>query len=186
MYNISDNDNSGTAQVFLDTVHTDGLISLADQNYVSVRAEKYQPQEEDFFIRVKSELKSLYPGSDSVTSELRSLYPGSDSVILDWGNSYITWYKRRNSTGGCLPDKQILVEVSIAHPVDKTSHAILSLDYTLGSFYKKHIDFNSIDELCEHFRRKNPYQIIDSLSEALNKYQMFTSNLSNELDIELI
>lgn len=172
MYKISDNNNSNSlisaesGKVFLGVAHADGLISTVGQNYVSVRAEKYQPSEEGFFTRLKTELRSLYPGTDTVT--------------LDWGNSYITWYKSNKT------DKRLHIEVSIAHPVDETSHAILSLDYTLDSFYRKHIDFNSMDELCEHFRRKNPYQIIDSLSEALNKYQMFTSNLSNELDIELI
>lgn len=172
MYKISDNNNSNSQiltkidQAFLDSTHADGLISTVGQNYVSVRAEKYQPSEEGFFTRLKTELRSLYPGTDTVT--------------LDWGNSYITWYKSNKT------DKRLHIEVSIAHPVDEKSHAILSLDYTLGSFYKKHIDFNSMDELCEHFRRKNPYQIIDSLSEALNKYQLFTSNLTNELDIELI
>ena len=178
MYKISDNNNSNSlisaesGKVFLGVAHADGLISTVGQNYVSVRDEKYQPPEEGFFTRLTTELKSLYPGTDTVT--------------LDWGNSYITWYKKSNNTDIRLRNRQILIEVSIAHPVDETSHAILSLDYTLGSFYKKHIDFNSMDELCEHFRRKNPYQIIDSLSEGLNKYQLFTSNLTNELDIELI
>lgn len=160
-----------TDNVFLDSAQADGLISTVGQNYVSVRAEKYQPSEEGFFTRLKTELKSLYPGTDTVT--------------LDWGNSYITWYKSFK-TDERFHKWRNAIEVSIAHPVDEKSHAILSLDYTLGSFYKKHIDFNSMDELCEHFRRKNPYQIIDSLSEALNKYQLFTSNLTNELDIELI
>lgn len=177
MHKISDNNNSNnqisveTSQVFLDSSHSDGLITTIDQNYVSVRADKYQPPEEGFFTRLKSELKSLYPGTDTVT--------------LDWGNSYITWYKS-NKTDGRLPNKQISIEVYIARSIYEYSHAILSVDYTLGSFYKKHIDFNSMDELCEHFRRKNPYQIIDSLSDAMNKYQLFTSNLTNELDIELI
>lgn len=177
MHKISDNNNSnslisaGTGQVFLDSVHSNGLISLADQNYVSIRADKCPPPEEDFFTRLKTELKSLYPGTDT--------------VALDWGNSYIVWYKS-NTTDICLPSRQNSIEVSVARPTDEHSHAILSLDYTLDSFYRKHIDFNSMDELCEHFRRKNPYQIIDSLSVALNKYQLFTSNLTNELDIELI
>lgn len=177
MCKISDNDNSnslisiGTDQVFLDSTHADGLISTVGQNYVSVRAEKYQPSEEGFFTRLKTELKSLYPGTDTVT--------------LDWGNSYIIWYKS-NKTDDRLPNKQISIEVSVARPLEGYSHAILSVDYTLGSFYKKHIDFNSMDELCEHFQQKNPYQIIDFLSDALNKYQLFTSNLTNELDIELI
>lgn len=177
MYKISDNNNSNSlisaesGKVFLDVAHADGLISTVGQNYVSVRAEKYQPPEEGFFTRLKTELKSLYPGTDTVT--------------LDWGNSYITWYKS-NKTDGCLSNRQISIEVSIARPLEGYSHAILSVDYTLGSFYNKRIDFNSMDELCEHFRQYNPYKIIDSLSNALNKYQFFISNLTNELDIELI
>lgn len=52
MYKISNNNNSNslisaeTSQVFLDSAHIDGIISTIDQNYVSVRADKYQPPEE--------------------------------------------------------------------------------------------------------------------------------------------